>query len=114
MRTALEMVAVLRANPFPKAEPKYTYAIFLDDRPPSDALDHAVGQSVEKMVLGDREIFVHYSNGMGRSKLRIPAARMGTARNMLLNWQRSHLRDDLERTLAGGMVTPQVVPIVLL
>ena len=82
VRTALEMVAVLRANPFPKAEPKYTYAIFLDDRPPSDALDHAVGQSVEKMVLGDREIFVHYSNGMGRSKLRIPAARMGTARNM--------------------------------
>jgi uncharacterized protein (DUF1697 family) len=79
VRTASEMVAVLRANPFPDADPKYTYAIFLDERPPSDALDHAVGQSVEKMVLGDREIFVHYGNGMGRSKLRIPAARMGTA-----------------------------------
>jgi uncharacterized protein (DUF1697 family) len=34
------------------------------------------------MLLGDREIFVHYGNGMGRSKLRIPAARLGTARNM--------------------------------
>jgi uncharacterized protein (DUF1697 family) len=82
VRTAAEMVAVLEANPFPKAEPKFTYAIFLDERPPRDALDHAVGQSVEKMVLGDREIFVHYGNGMGRSKLRIPAARLGTARNM--------------------------------
>jgi uncharacterized protein (DUF1697 family) len=82
VRTASRMVAVLEANPFPRAEPKYTYAIFLDKRPPSDALDKATGQSGEKMVLGDREIFVHYGNGMGRSKLRIPAARMGTARNM--------------------------------
>jgi uncharacterized protein (DUF1697 family) len=82
VRTASEMVAVLKANPFPETDPKYTYAIFFDERPPRDALDHAVGQSVEKMFLGDREIFVHYGNGMGRSKLRIPAARMGTARNM--------------------------------
>jgi uncharacterized protein (DUF1697 family) len=82
LRTAAEMVAVLKANPFPKAEPKYTYAIFLDRRPPRDALDHAVGQSDEEMRLGDREIFVHYGSGMGRSKLRIPAAKMGTARNM--------------------------------
>jgi uncharacterized protein (DUF1697 family) len=76
------MLAVLKANPFPDAEPKHTYAIFLDERPPRDALDHAVGQTVEKMALGHREIFVHYGNGMGRSKLRIPAARLGTARNM--------------------------------
>ena len=82
VRTASEMAAVLEANPFPEAEPKNTYAIFLDERPPNDALDHAVGQTVERMFLGDREIFIHYANGMGRSKLQIPAARMGTARNM--------------------------------
>ena len=34
------------------------------------------------MRLGQREIFVHYPTGMGRSKLRIPAAKAGTARNM--------------------------------
>jgi len=34
------------------------------------------------MSLGDREIFVHYPSGMGRSKLKIPAAKTGTARNM--------------------------------
>jgi uncharacterized protein (DUF1697 family) len=82
VRTAQEIVAVLEANPFPEAEPKHTYAIFLDRRPPGDALEHAVGRNDEEMRLGDREIFVHYANGMGRSRLRISAAAMGTARNM--------------------------------
>ena len=82
LRTAAEMAAVLKANPFPKTEPKFTYAIYLDQRPPRDALDHAAGQDDEEMRLGDREIFVHYPSGMGRSKLRIPAAKTGTARNM--------------------------------
>jgi uncharacterized protein (DUF1697 family) len=82
LRTASEMAAVLKANPFPKAEPKFNYAIFLDQRPPRDSLDHATGQNDEEMRLGDREIYVHYPSGMGRSKLRIPAAKAGTARNM--------------------------------
>jgi uncharacterized protein (DUF1697 family) len=82
VRTAAEILAVLEANPFPRAEPKRIYTIFLDRRPPRDALDHAVGQGDEKFRLGEREIFVHYPSGMGRSKLRIPAAKMGTARNM--------------------------------
>src|SRR4029450_10059764 len=82
LRTAAEMAAVLKANPFPKAEPKFTYAIFLDQRPPPDALDRVTGQADEELRLGEREIFVHYASGMGRSKLRIPAAKTGTARNM--------------------------------
>ena len=82
VRSAPEMLAVLRANPFPKAEPKYTYAFFLEDSPPSDALAHVSGQQDEQIRLSEREIFVHYGGGMGRSKLRIPAAKTGTARNM--------------------------------
>jgi uncharacterized protein (DUF1697 family) len=34
------------------------------------------------MALGTREIYVHYNNGMADTKLKIPAARTGTARNM--------------------------------
>ncbi|SIT48502.1 conserved hypothetical protein [Paraburkholderia ribeironis] len=34
------------------------------------------------MALGTREIYVHYGNGMAHSKLKIPAAKTGTARNM--------------------------------
>ncbi len=82
VRTAEEIRAVLKANPFRDGEAKHAYAIFLDHRPPHDALDHVTGQSVEKISLGDREIFVHYPSGMGRSKLKIPAAKTGTARNM--------------------------------
>jgi uncharacterized protein (DUF1697 family) len=82
VRTAAEMAAVLEANPFPDADPKYAYAIFLDQRPPTDALKHVSGHRDEEMRLGDREIFVHYPSGMGTSKLRIPAAKLGTARNM--------------------------------
>jgi uncharacterized protein (DUF1697 family) len=82
VRSAAEMLAILKANPFPKAEPKYTYAIFLDEPPPADALAHVSGQNDEQIRLGKREIYVHYGSGMGRSKLRIPAAKTGTARNM--------------------------------
>ena len=80
VRSAREMLAVLKANPFPKAEPRYTYAIFLNE--PSDALTHVSGQQDEEVSLGEREIFIHYPRGMGRSKLRIPVAKTGTARNM--------------------------------
>jgi uncharacterized protein (DUF1697 family) len=83
VRSATEMAAVLKANPFPKAARNFTVAIFLDRPPPSDALENAVGVNDEQMRLGAREIFVAYgSNGIGKSKLRIPAAKSGTARNM--------------------------------
>jgi uncharacterized protein (DUF1697 family) len=82
VRTVSEMQAVLDTNPFPKANPRLAYAIFLDGPPPSDALIHARGRKDENMRLGKREIFVYYPSGMGGSKLRIPAAKTGTARNM--------------------------------
>jgi len=82
VRTASEMATVLKANPFPKAAPNRTVAIFLDGAPPPDALAHAVGVKDEEMWLGLREIYVHYGAGMGTSKLRIPAAKSGTARNI--------------------------------
>ncbi len=82
VRTAAEIAAVLEANPFRKAQSNHTYVVFLDARPPRDALDRAVGVQGEEMALGEREIFIHYPNGMGRSRLRIPAAKNGTARNL--------------------------------
>jgi uncharacterized protein (DUF1697 family) len=81
-RTAVEMQAVLDANPFPERPGNRTVAIFLDEAAPRDALDHAKGLAGEEMRLGEREIYVFYGDGMGTSKLRIPAAAQGTARNM--------------------------------
>ncbi|KGM34448.1 DUF1697 domain-containing protein [Inquilinus limosus] len=82
VRSAAEMAQVLAANPFPDAAPNRTVAIFLDAPPPADALDRATGVQGEEMRLGRREIYVHYGDGMGQSKLSIPAAKAGTARNM--------------------------------
>jgi uncharacterized protein (DUF1697 family) len=82
VRTAAEMAAVREANPFPDAPGNRTITIFLDAAPPADALAKAVGCKDEVMALGLREIYVLYDEGMGTSKLRIPAAKAGTARNM--------------------------------
>ena len=82
VRTAAAMEAVLPGNPFPHAAPSRTVAIFLHARPPADTLDRISGRHNEELRAGRREIYVHYPDGMGRSKLRIPAARDGTARNM--------------------------------
>ena len=82
VRTAAELAGILKQNPFAKEKPNTTYVIFLDARPPRDALDKATGRANEKTQLGKQEIYVAYSDGMGRSKLKIPAAKTGTARNL--------------------------------
>lgn len=82
IRTAAEMAAVLAENPFRKTQPNHTHVVFLDDPPPADALKYVAGRIDEEVRLGKREIFVAYPNGMGRSKLKIPAAKTGTARNL--------------------------------
>jgi uncharacterized protein (DUF1697 family) len=82
VRTGQEMAAVLAANPFKSRAANSTVAIFLDERPPKDALKTITGQGEEEVALGAREIYVYYEEGMGHSKLKIPAAKRGTARNM--------------------------------
>ena len=82
VRTAAEMAKILADNPFAKMAPNRTVAIFLDKAPPADTLAEIRGQMNEEVKLGRREIYVHYGDGMGTSKLVIPAAKTGTARNM--------------------------------
>jgi uncharacterized protein (DUF1697 family) len=82
VRNAAEMAQVLSDNPFPKAAPNRTMAVFLDHAPAADTLAGIRGQRDEQIQLGLREIYVHYGDGMASSKLVIPAAKTGTARNM--------------------------------
>ena len=82
VRTSSEMAAILAANPFPDRPGNRTVAIFLDSAPPSDALDRAVGIRDEEFYIFGREIYISYSDNMADSKLRIPAAKEGTARNL--------------------------------
>jgi uncharacterized protein (DUF1697 family) len=82
VRNAAEMAQVESDNPFPKLAPNRTMALFLDHPPAADTLKTVRGQKDEKIQLGRREIYIHYGDGMGSSKLVIPAAKQGTARNM--------------------------------
>ena len=82
VRTAAEMAAVAKANPFPDGPQAKVAAIFLDGAPPIGTAEVAKNVANERMALGTREIYVAYPDGMGQSKLRIPAAKAGTARNM--------------------------------
>lgn len=82
VRTGPEMAQIIADNPFPAATPNWTVAVFLNDPPPPDTLDTVRNRTDEEVRLGKREIYVSYGSGMGRSKLKIPAAKEGTARNI--------------------------------
>ena len=82
LRSPAEMAAVLAGNPFPGAAKSHTVAIFLDEPTSAEMLDSISGQVQEEVALGTREIYVSYGPTMGKSKLKIPAAKTGTARNM--------------------------------
>jgi uncharacterized protein (DUF1697 family) len=82
IRTAAQLAAVVSKNPFTDHPGNRVAAIFLDEAPPKDAVTDVKNAKDEEVALGAREIYVHYPSGMGQSKLRIPAAANGTARNM--------------------------------
>jgi len=83
VRTAAEMAAVAKANPFAKAPGNRVVAVFLDDKPPTNTADEAKHVDGEEIATGKREIYIRYTDhGMGQSKLVVPAAKTGTARNM--------------------------------
>jgi uncharacterized protein (DUF1697 family) len=82
VRTASAMAAVAAANPFSDQPGNRVIAIFLDHAPPKDAAEAAKNVADEVVALGRCEIYVHYPSGQGQSKLKIPAASGGTARNM--------------------------------
>ena len=82
VRSLTELEAVLASNPFSQADGSRSIAIFLDEIPGDDALLGIKNQCCEEVVLGAREVFVHYPDGIGQSKLIVPSAKVGTGRNM--------------------------------
>ena len=84
LRTADEMEAVVKANPFTDPPGNRVQAFFMNRPPPKDLLQTVRNQADdERIAAGPREVFVAYGErGIGRSRLKIPAAEAGTARNM--------------------------------
>ncbi len=82
LRTREELADVERANPWPDAAPNQVLVLFLDVAPPKGALADVKPPSGERLTLVGRELFIHFPNGMGASKLKVPFADVGTGRNL--------------------------------
>jgi uncharacterized protein (DUF1697 family) len=82
IRTPAQMREVLKRNPFPQAAPNRNVVIFFDAPLPVDCLEDVRGRKDEELQRAEREIHVHYDVGMAKTKLVIPIAKRGTARNV--------------------------------
>jgi uncharacterized protein (DUF1697 family) len=82
IRTPAELRAVVDANPFPDSNPSLLGIFFLPKAVPERILVAlALGGPEDVRMIG-REVFVHYPNGIGRSKMKLPFAADGTSRNL--------------------------------
>jgi len=82
IRTPAELRAVVNANPFPDSEPSLVGIFFLPKAVPERVLVAlALGGPEDVRMIG-RGVFVHYPNGIGRSKMKLPFAADGTSRNL--------------------------------
>jgi uncharacterized protein (DUF1697 family) len=79
VRSAAELSQVIENNPYPAAEAKFLQVVFFDKAP---ALGQVTAPAGEELTVRGREVYVHYPNGMGRSKLKAPGLKDGTGRNL--------------------------------
>ncbi|MDE1994622.1 MAG: DUF1697 domain-containing protein [Rhizobiaceae bacterium] len=82
LRSRAELEAAAEGSPFPHAKPNYLLVNFLPEQAPADALDKLVAPGGEEVHVAGREIYIHYPDGSGRSKLKLPALKLGTSRNL--------------------------------
>lgn len=82
VRTGEQLHAVAKRNPFKQAAPNQLLILFLDEAPARDALADLNIPGREQVKLDGREVFIHFPDGQGRSKLKVPFSKMGTGRNL--------------------------------
>jgi uncharacterized protein (DUF1697 family) len=72
LRDASELRQVLIANPFPDVDASRVAVAFCSAPVQKKLFDSVVIPGNEQLVVGDQEFYVHYPDGMGRSKLKLP------------------------------------------
>ena len=82
VRSADELRELLEANPFPKAAPNRVLMLFLDQPPAEAKFKDVLTPGGEELRACGRHLVLHFPNGMGQSKLKIPFAKEGTGRNL--------------------------------
>ncbi len=83
IRTPEELVLVLKKNPFPTADNAKVGVMFFAHPVERGFLSGVSTSTGEEVRVQEREVYIHYPNGMGRTKLKLPRqAEVGTVRNI--------------------------------
>lgn len=82
LRSPSDLASLLKKNPFPRAQPNRLNVWFMQQPLPRGELAKIAIPGNEELKAVGREVFVHYADGMGRSKLKLPFSKTGTARNL--------------------------------
>jgi len=98
LRTADEMEEAVRRNPFTDGPANRVQAFFMNVPPPQDLLETVRNKAAdERVAAGVREVYVAYGErGIGKSRVKVPAAEAGTARNMNTVAKLAQLAKELE------------------
>ena len=83
IRSPEDLERVVKGNPFPEAVPSQVGVLLVTEPVAENILAEFVIPGREEVVPGKREVYVHYPDGMGRSKMKWPRSlRGGTMRNI--------------------------------
>jgi uncharacterized protein (DUF1697 family) len=71
VRTPAQLKKILAENPYPDGNPSQVTVAFLTKAPAKDAKDKvaAVAKDYEPFTIAGQQVYVNYSEGIGRSKL---------------------------------------------
>lgn len=82
VRSARELTDLVKINPYASQPGNKVVVLFLDRQPPAKIEPSVPGADGETFQAADRELFIHYPEGQGRSKLAFRNLGVATARNM--------------------------------
>jgi len=83
IRSPEDLERVVKGNPFPEAVPSQVGVLLVTEPVAENIPAEFVIPGREEVVAGRREVYVHYPDGMGRSKLKWPRSLGGgTMRNI--------------------------------
>jgi uncharacterized protein (DUF1697 family) len=82
LRRGADLDRALADNPFGDAPPNRVIVMFYEEALPKAAIANVKASDGEELALHGRELFIHYPNGQGRSKLKVPNADLCTGRNL--------------------------------
>jgi len=83
IRNSIDLEQIANENPFPDA-PGSKVGVYLVKEPIDERiLSEFITSGREKIVLGRREVYIYYPDGIGRSRLKFPGIlKDGTMRNI--------------------------------